>query len=137
MKFKSFLRYVNLNWVNDLMQGASRKYGRSRRTSKKASSRQCFLEVLEDRLVPSANMYKVTLSTDNGPTTGPGAFDGQRDTTDPTGLSGDLRYVIFEADQLTNANSTITFGVGGTIKLAEGELVISQNTTVTGPGVAA
>ncbi len=47
-----------------------------------------------------------------------------------------LRYVIDQADQVTNNNSTITFGgVGSPILLAENELDISQNMTIVGPGI--
>ena len=129
MKFKSFLRYLNLNWLHDFMQEASRSNRRSRR-GQKARSRLCFLESLEERVVP-ANTYHVTLATDNTAT-------GQVDASDPTGLSGDLRYVINQADKVVNAGSTIVFNnnllAGKTITLGNNELQISENMTITGLG---
>jgi hypothetical protein len=81
------------------------------------------LEALEDRTVPSANTYLVNLAGDAG--TG-------------SGTAGDIRYCINQADRLANAGSTITFDTkslgSSTITLTKGQLVISDNMTVTGPG---
>jgi predicted outer membrane repeat protein len=77
--------------------------------------------MLEDRTVPST--YTVNLAGDAG--TG-------------TGLTGDIRYCINQAT-IANDNSTITFdtqGAGSTITLKNGELPISVNMTVQGPGAA-
>jgi hypothetical protein len=55
------------------------------------------LEGLEERVVLSATIYTVDLTTDNGPTS---AGSG-------SGTSGDLRYVINQADADTNSAGTI------------------------------
>src|SRR5262249_48632561 len=51
-------------------------------------------------------------------------------------FTGDLRYVINQADQPVFTDSTIQFGTiaGGVITLTQGELQISQNTIINGPG---
>ena len=77
----------------------------------------------------------VTLPTDLDPNnndTGVPDTTGQKDPNGHNPLEGDLRYVIFQADQVANANSTITFQVGS-VTLAEGELPIFQNMTIIGP----
>ena len=51
------------------------------------------------------------------------------------GLSGDIRYVVTQAD--ANPGSTITFdraATGPTILLTQGTLTLSANMTITGPG---
>jgi YVTN family beta-propeller protein len=48
------------------------------------------------------------------------------------GSPGTLRYAIANA----NAGDTITFSVTGTITLTQGELELSKNVTIRGPGVA-
>src|SRR6516225_5731221 len=82
------------------------------------------LESLEDRTLLST-AYLVNLLGDAG--TG-------------SGTSGDIRYCINQADQAANAGSTITFdttAVGSkTITLSKGQLVISDNMTITGPGAS-
>jgi hypothetical protein len=78
------------------------------------------LEILEDRTLLST--YVVNSPTDTG--TG-------------SGLTGDIRYCITQADQPANAGSIITFGAaitGSTIALSQGQLVISDTMTITGPG---
>jgi hypothetical protein len=80
------------------------------------------LEILEERTLLSANIYVVNLAGDAG--TG-------------SGLTGDIRYCITQADDSANAGSTITFDTaktGYTIMLSQGELVISDTMTITGPG---
>ena len=78
------------------------------------------LETLEDRTLLST--YVVNSFTDTG--TG-------------SGLNGDIRYCITQADESANTGSTITFDTaltGSTITLTHGELVISDTMTITGPG---
>src|SRR6516165_2444486 len=61
------------------------------------------------------------------------------DTGTGSGLTGDIRYCIAQADQSANAGSTITFGpslTGSTITLSQGQLVISDAMTITGPGAS-
>jgi hypothetical protein len=80
--------------------------------------------MLEQRTLLSASHYVVNLVGDAG--TG-------------SGLSGDIRYCITQADQAANASSTITFDTaktGSTITLTHGELVISDKMTITGPGAS-
>src|SRR5579883_1066767 len=86
------------------------------------------LEALEDRTLLSAQNYLVTVGGDAG----------VADPTDPTGRSGDIRYCIEQADQTGNAGSTINFSgtVGNLITLTHGELVVSQNMTITGPSAS-
>jgi hypothetical protein len=98
--------------------------------ARKPHTRKPFLEVLEDRTLFDANMYTVTLPGDAG----------AADPTDPSGLSGDIRYVINQADQPFNANSTIHFDTARigvpVIALTSGlgELRILQDMTIAGPG---
>src|SRR5579872_626533 len=103
MKFKKFLCSLDLEWFRDLMFLASSPRRRSRKTSTKPHSRRCSLEALEDRVVP-ANTYTVTLASDAG-----SFSSGTMDSSDPSGLSGDLRYTILQADKSVNAGSTIHF----------------------------
>ncbi len=56
------------------------------------------------------------------------------DTGTGSGLSGDLRYVITQAD--SNAGSTIVFGVTGTISLASALPDLVSDVTINGPGTA-
>ena len=96
--------------------------------------RKLSLEVLEDRTLLSANTYTVTVSGDATPAV------GTKDTSDPAGLSGDLRYVVTQADLAVNAGSTIVFNTAkasSLIVLSQGELRLSQNMTITGPGAGA
>ena len=58
-----------------------------------------------------------------------------------SGTSGDIRYVIEQADMAANAGSTIVFdstvfpaSATTTISLSHGELAISESMTITGPG---
>jgi predicted outer membrane repeat protein len=83
------------------------------------------VEALEERALLSANTYLVNLPGDAG--TGSGLF-------------GDLRYCVNQADQAANAGSTITFDTkaigSSTITLSHGELAISDNMTIQGPGAS-
>jgi hypothetical protein len=83
------------------------------------------LEPLEDRTLLSATTYLVNLVGDAG--TG-------------SGTSGDIRYCINQADNPANAGSTITFGTtalgSNLLTLTKGQLVISDNMTITGPGAS-
>ena len=54
------------------------------------------------------------------------------DTGTGSGLSGDLRYVITQADR--NAGSTVVFGVTGTITLASALPDLITDVTINGPG---
>ena len=106
---------------------------RAARSAKKVRHRKCFLEVLEERIQLTGNLYTVISASDLGSANGLGI----RDTSDPTGHSGDLRYTIAQADQSANANSTITFAsslAGSTIVLNTTELQIAQSTTIIGLG---
>src|SRR6516165_4807977 len=63
--------------------------------------------------------------------------DSVTDTGAGSGLTGDIRYCIARADQSANAGSTITFNTaltGSTITLTQGQLIISDAMTITGPG---
>jgi uncharacterized delta-60 repeat protein len=54
-----------------------------------------------------------------------------------SGLSGDIRYCVNQADKAANAGSTLTFDTaktGKTITLTHGQLTISNNMTITGTG---
>src|SRR5262249_9669367 len=65
--------------------------------------------------------------------------DSLTDTGTGSGLTGDLRYCIAQADQSANAGSTITFSTaltGSTITLSQGQLVIPDAMTITGPGAS-
>jgi predicted outer membrane repeat protein len=57
------------------------------------------------------------------------------DTGTGSGLSGDLRYVITQADQ--DPGSTIDFSVTGTIPLSSALPDLSANVTIDGPGPSA
>ncbi len=74
----------------------------------------------------SASIYLVNLAGDAGTSTG--------------SLSGDIRYCITQADQSANAGSSITFDTNAigsnTIVLSGGELAISDNMTIQGPGTS-
>jgi hypothetical protein len=54
------------------------------------------------------------------------------------GTSGDIRYCIDQANDPANAGSTITFDTtalgSNLLTLTKGQLVISDNMTITGPG---
>src|SRR5579875_569353 len=91
------------------------------------------LEGLEDRTLFSANTYVVNVLGDNGGVAGvqSGPF------------SGNLRWCINQADLPANAGSTITFDPTVfsstkpiTIALSNGELPISNDMTITGPGAS-
>ena len=61
------------------------------------------------------------------------------DTGAGSGLTGDIRYCITQADLSANAGSTITFDTaltGKTFTLSHGQLVISDAMTITGPGAS-
>ena len=82
------------------------------------------LEILEERTLLSPNTYVVNLAGNAG--TG-------------SGLTGDIRYCITQADLSANAGSTITFNTaktGSTITVSQGQLVISDTMTITGPGAS-
>src|SRR5258708_2236460 len=74
-----------------------------------------YLERVEDRVLLST--YTVNSLTDVG---------------DGTGLTGDLRYAITQADQ--DPGSTIVFSITGTIVLASALPDLSANMAITGPG---
>lgn len=86
MSFLVVLRKMRERWLG----GKARIPRRPRR-------RKLRFELLEDRLVP-ANVYTVSLLGDAG----------TADVADPTGHSGDIRYVIEQADSPANAGSTST-----------------------------
>src|SRR5579884_2744778 len=95
------------------------------RTSKKQSARTLVrprLENLEDRTLP-APAFTVTAPGDAG-------FG--------SGNSGDIRYVINQANVTSNAGATITFdtkSIGSNIiTLTHGELEIANTMTIQGPG---
>src|ERR1017187_5754293 len=71
------------------------------------------LEQVEDRVLLSGNTYTVNSLADTG--TG-------------TGLTGDLRYAITQAD--SNPGSTIDFSVTGAIQLREALPDLSANVTI-------
>jgi hypothetical protein len=86
------------------------------------------LETLEDRTLLSGNPYVVDLAGDAG----------AADPKDPTGLSGDIRYCVTQANLFPG--STITFASslsGQIISLNNGELSIKVNTTITGASTGA
>jgi hypothetical protein len=117
--------------LSTLRNWLTRGSARTGAARKKTHFHKCFLEVLEDRTLLSN--YVVDVAGDTGAL----GLLGTPDTTDKTGLSGDLRYCISKANN--DAGSTITFNttaVGPTITLAQGELEISANMTITGPGAA-
>src|SRR6516225_8011232 len=65
--------------------------------------------------------------------------DSLTDTGSGSGLTGDIRYCIAQADQSANAGSTITFSAvlsGSTVTLTQGQLIISDAMTITGPGAS-
>ena len=66
--------------------------------------------------------------------------DSGAGTSTPTSIEGDIRYVISQTNQAFYAGSTIQFNVsktGAVITLSGlGELKISQNTTIIGPGAS-
>src|SRR5262245_15211614 len=78
------------------------------------------LQPLEDRLAPAT--FTVSNTSD-----GPVTMAGQ--------LPGSLRQAIFDANALAGAD-TIDFkaGLAGVITLTTGELGISEDATITGPG---
>src|SRR5262249_24171877 len=85
--------------------------------------RKFLLEVLEDRTL--LNAYVVNLAGDAG-------------TASVPGVSGDIRYVIAQAN--AHPASTITFdttGTGPTINLTHGELAITADMVIQGPGSGA
>lgn len=96
----------------------------SGRVSDRRRKVRLHLEALEDRTLLSN--YVVDLPGDAG----------QVDSKDATGLSGDIRYCITQAN--ANAGSTITFNTqavgSNTITLTHGELDIESNMTIDGPG---
>jgi hypothetical protein len=57
-----------------------------------------------------------------------------------SGTAGDIRYCINQADQAANAGSTITFDTtalgSNLITLSKGQLAITDNMTITGPGAS-
>ncbi|HEY7312208.1 MAG TPA: choice-of-anchor Q domain-containing protein [Gemmataceae bacterium] len=89
------------------------------------------METLEDRtlLSPTPMTFTVNLGGDFGTSAGL--------QTGPN--SGDLRWCVVQADNPNNAGSTIVFAgnIGGTITLRNGELKLTQNMTIEGPGASA
>ncbi len=83
------------------------------------------LEHLEDRTLFSAQIFTVNTAGDAGV---------------GSGTTGDIRYCIDKADLTANAGSTIQFDTkaigSNTITLSHGELEISDNMTITGPGAS-
>src|SRR5260370_18652359 len=118
-------------WLNRLSQNNNETAGnkarclRSRARGKRKAPQ---LEALEERWLPS-NLYTVNVAGDAGL--------GANGTSSSGQLAGDIRYVIGEADKPVNAGSTIVFDTtksGSTITLSDGELQISDDTTINGPG---
>ena len=100
---------------------------KARNAAPKPRYRKCLLELLEDRTMPAPVIALVDR---------PGDF-GMGSST-PTSIEGDIRYVLSLTNTAFYAGSTIQFDTtktGPTITLSGlGELKISQNTTITGPG---
>jgi hypothetical protein len=109
-------------WIDRLGQPLKNRPGKQHGQPQGRRSRPC-LEALEARTLLSGNIYLVNQTGDVG--TG-------------SGLSGDIRYCISQADLSANAGSTITFEssvLGGkTITLTHGQLAITDNMTITGLG---
>ncbi|MGH7223253.1 MAG: hypothetical protein ACRELF_08495, partial [Gemmataceae bacterium] len=113
-------------WSRFLRRCFSSSLASASRTGKKRPLRAPVhprLEHLEDRITPS-NVYVVDVAGDAG--TG-------------SGLTGDIRYCIDQADQVANSGSTITFDPSfltsnRVITLTHGELEIADNMTIAGPG---
>src|SRR5579875_1783608 len=87
-----------------------------------------YLEYLEDRTLPSPlPTFTVTAPGDAG-----------NGTTTATSVTGDIRYVINQANIPTNAGAVIQFNLqsigSNTITLTHGELDISNSMTIEGPG---
>jgi hypothetical protein len=113
---------------------APRSTSEARRTSKPARGHAAFrprLEALEDRCVPST--LTVTNTLHNGSKGTPSLLT-VTNTLD-NGSKGSLRYEVALADTSTKA-TTIVFapGLQGTITLNSGQLNITQNLTIQGPG---
>ena len=53
---------------------------------------------------------------------------------DGDGTCSDIKCTLRDAIRFADAGATITFGVTGTIVLAQGQLVITKNLTIAGPG---
>jgi hypothetical protein len=82
------------------------------------------LEALEERMLLSAQTYVVDLAGDAG---------------NGSGLSGDIRYCVNQANQPDNTGSSIIFDTmtsGTTITLTNGQLTIFDQMTITGPGAS-
>src|SRR6516165_7754129 len=111
-----------LNRLLKRISGQSRRYrARPRRPLSSFGILAAQVETLEVRTLLSST-FVVNSLTDIG--TG-------------SGFTGDIRYCIAQADQSANAGSTITFSAaltGSTITLTQGELLISDAMTITGPG---
>jgi hypothetical protein len=97
--------------------------------NKKHKFRKCFLEILEDRTLLSANLYTVNITSDNVINTG----------QQTSQFSGDLRWCIEQAN--LNPGSTIQFdnsvfplSTSTTIKLSQGELQVAASMTIQGEG---
>ena len=90
--------------------GATSPKGKSR--SRRGLYRPC-LEVLEERALPSS--YHVTNTNDSG--------------------TGSLRQAILDANANLGADSVVfVTGLRGTIRLTSGELLITDDLTIQGPG---
>ena len=113
-----------LNRLLKRISGQSRRYrARPRRPLSSFGILAAQVETLEVRTLLSSTFV----------------VDSLTDTGTGSGLTGDIRYCIAQADQSANAGSTITFGpslTGSTITLSQGQLVISDAMTITGPGAS-
>src|SRR5438552_2093215 len=92
MSFLVVLRKMRERWLGSAARGRPRVTRRPRRSKLQ-------FELLEDRLTPSGTTFTVSLPGDAG----------LADPSDPTGLSGDIRYCVNSADLAANAGSTIQF----------------------------
>jgi Putative Ig domain len=124
-----------LSWIRNVVSSR-----RSRAASpRKPQYHKCYLELLEDRTLLAPMLFTVNRPGDAG--------FGDDGTMNVGQTGGDIRYIITQANQLINKGSTINFdlaGIGGnTINLnagtggvgtGQGELQITQDTIINGPG---
>ncbi|HBI43267.1 MAG TPA: hypothetical protein DDY78_10480, partial [Planctomycetales bacterium] len=107
-----------LSWIRNVVSSRRPRTASSR----KPRYHKCQLELLEDRTLLSS-MFLVNRPGDAGL--------GDDGTSNVGQTAGDIRYIITQANQLINVNSTITFDTtmtGPTITLNSGigELKLSQ-----------